>query len=273
MKISSRSHGQGPTLILLHGYAGSVLHWDLVVRELESKFTCVVVNYSHFYLGRGASSFSAQVEALEKWIIENFSGEQVHLAGMSYGAALAWGIGSRGKASIAKTILINPMPPEPAKHFSLKGMRFFFNLPLGRKFVLLYIQTPFGKRFLKKCAEIFRHQNLEKSARLEALNGKKILFVGHIFNNFAWILKNENWSIWKSTLARWKHRTLLIFDDRDPLFEKPCYSDFDDLIRPEQKIVIRGAGHIAILGLPLLISQAIAEFLEKSDEIKKEKSA
>jgi pimeloyl-ACP methyl ester carboxylesterase len=220
-------------------------------------------------LGRGAISFSEQVKVLSQWISDNYPGQKIHLAGLSYGAALAWGISIRNKDQILKTILINPMPPEPAQHFSLKGMKFFFNIPLGRKFILLYLTTPFGKSFLRRCAEIFRNQHFEKNTRFDSLDGKKMLFVGHIFNNFAWILKTEDWSVWQKALMRWKQSVLLIFDDQDPLFEKPCYSDFCDLIRPEEKIVIRGAGHIAILGLPRYIGQKMSEFLQKEVSFKK----
>ena len=267
MKISSRAHGEGPVLVFLHGYAGSVLHWDSVVEDLKKQFTCVVVNYSHFYMGRTALSFADQAKLLADWIEEKFPLQKVHLIGMSYGAALSWAIGITHPHLVDRVVFVNPMPPAPARHFAMAGMKIFFRLPLGRKVVLAFLSTYFGRNFLKKCAHIFRLQTRRETKRLDNLEGKKKLFVVHLFNNFAWILKNENWKRWQESLRKdWKHQSMIIFDDKDPLFEKPCYSDFVDLLRCQEKVITSGAGHIATQNLPHLISQAVANFLLRQNK-------
>lgn len=245
------------------------MHWDPVVANLRHEFQCVVVNYSHFYMARSAITFTEQVALLSLWIRENFPSQKVSVVGMSYGAALSWGIGVKNPELIDKAVFINPMPPAPAQYFAMRTMKFFFSLPLGRKITFLFLSTYFGKNFLVKCAQIFRLQTKREASRLGSIHGKKKIFVGHLFNNFAWILKGENWSAWKEEISKkWNHSSLLIFDDQDPLFAKPCFSEFHDLIKPDDKFVTSGAGHISTQGLPNLISRTISLFLNRETKRK-----
>jgi pimeloyl-ACP methyl ester carboxylesterase len=263
VKISSRETGQGPVLILLHGYAGSVLHWKPLVSSLESHFRVVVVNYGHLYLGRQALSFTEQVDILGNWIAQSFPNQKVHVAGLSFGGALTWGLGLEFPNLIEKTIFINPMSPAPANHFHMKSMRFFFKIPLSRKSVFLFLSTSMGEKFLKKSAEIFRLQSESVTGRLTGLEGKKKIFIAHLFNNFAWILKQENWRIWDKKLALWNHPSLIIYDPMDPLFKRQSYGEFAQLLQCTEVMQIPDAGHIAIHGEPDKIATSMKEFLQK----------
>jgi pimeloyl-ACP methyl ester carboxylesterase len=262
VKVSARITGQGPTLILLHGYAGSVLHWKPLVTLLEPYFQVVVVNYGHLYLGRQALSFSEHVKILGEWIRQNFPNQKVHLAGLSFGGALTWGMGLEYPELIEKTVFINPMPSAPAGHFHMKSMRIFFKIPLSRKSVMLFLLSSFGQKFLKKSAEIFRLQSESAADRLTALEGKKGMFIAHLFNNFAWILKQENWKIWTRKLAEWRHPSLMIYDPFDPLFQRQAYSEFSQLLKCTETLQVPSAGHIAIQGAPNEIAEAMLKFFQ-----------
>lgn len=247
MKIHAREVGQGPALILLHGFAGNVAHWDPLLERLQKKFTCVVLNYSHFYLSREALSFAEQVQEVGRWIQYHYPNQRVHMCGISFGAALVWGVALKFPELVERTIFINPMPPQPARFFAMTSMRMFFTVPVFRKSILFYLHTPIGKKFLSKCAQLFRLRTQDNAERLTQLTGKKRLFIGHLFNNFAWILKNENWVKWHYKLESWVHNSLLIYDDMDPLFQAAAYEHFQDLLSCEETFVMRGTGHISIL--------------------------
>jgi pimeloyl-ACP methyl ester carboxylesterase len=91
-KIAFRESGSGHPLLLLHGYAGSVLHWDHVVAGIGNHYQVIVPNLTHVFMGRNALTFSEQIEILAKFIKLNFPNKKIHLAGISYGGALVWGI-------------------------------------------------------------------------------------------------------------------------------------------------------------------------------------
>ncbi len=124
VKIAFREVGSGPPLILLHGYAGSVLHWDPVVENLKDNYRLIIPNLSHLFMGKEPLKFSEQVEQFARFVQENFPGQKLNFAGTSYGAALVWGMGLRHPECVAQTIFINPMPPAPVDLNRGQGLQY-----------------------------------------------------------------------------------------------------------------------------------------------------
>lgn len=263
MQIEARTRGQGPVLILLHGFAGSVLHWEQMVSKLEPEMTCVLLNYSQFYLGRAAMPFSQQVDQIGEWIQKNYPRQRVHLAGMSFGGALAWAITLKYSHLVERCVFINPMPVNPTESFAMKSMRFFFTISLGRTAVFLFLETGLGQQFLTKCAQIFRLRSQKEASRLTSLQGRKKMLLGHLFNNFAWILRQEDWGEWMQRFELWRHPSLMIFDDQDPLFAPQTYQKMTELLKCEETVVLSGAGHIATALHSDLIAEEVLRFLKQ----------
>ncbi|MEZ0393334.1 MAG: alpha/beta fold hydrolase [Pseudobdellovibrionaceae bacterium] len=260
-KIAFREVGKGPVLILLHGYAGSVLHWDQVVQSLKSKNRLVIPNLSHLFMGKNPFTFSDQIEMFAGFIKENFPDQKVNLAGISYGGALVWGVALKHPELINQTVFINPMPPAPSDLFNVPVLKSFFRLPLNMRAIYMILRTPMGRFFLKRAAEVFRLERAEHWERIHDLHGRKLLFVCHVIHNFAFILKNENWNAWKMRLESWTHPSLLIYDHEDPLFQPKTYHRFQDLIGCDITQEIHQAGHIAIQTKPQEIADLIENFL------------
>lgn len=264
-KINFRIRGQGHPLILLHGFAGSVLHWEEVAGNLEKKFRVVPVNYSHFYLGRTHVSFSQQVRRLKVFIEENFKEEKVHLAGISYGAALCWALAAQYPEFIDRVVFINPMPVVPEKSFAMPLVRYFFKIPMHIKAIYFFLQTPLGRNFLKRSAEIFRVERAEGEARIENLKGRKLLLVANLYYQFMWILKNERWTDWESLVEKNPPRSMLMYDRFDPLFSERAYVEFAETMKCERVVYVESAGHIAIRTKPEFIAEQIQKYLSASN--------
>lgn len=261
-KIAFRECGEGPILIMLHGYAGSVLHWDPIVEKLKDSHKVVIPNLSHLFMGKENFTFSEQVTMFAEFIKENYPGQKIHLAGISYGAALVWGVALKYPQLVDRTIFINPMPPAPASRFHIQILKFFFFLPLNVQMIYLIMRTPVGRFVLKRATEVFRHERAELWERVKDLNGRKLMFVCHVIDNFAYILRNENWHHWEMRLESWTHPSILMFDPHDPLFEPRTYHDFQELIGCDLCFEIPDAGHIAIQTKPEEISKMIEDFLD-----------
>ncbi|MGZ3769923.1 MAG: alpha/beta fold hydrolase [Bdellovibrio sp.] len=264
-KISYRERGQGTLLILLHGYGGSVHHWEAVAEKLSHHYRVVVPNLSHIYMSSDKLFFTVQIEVLAKFIRDTFPGKKVHVAGVSYGGALCWGLASQYPELVKKTVLVNPMVTNPVKHFLPKELKFFFSIPLSLSSVYMMLSTPPGRKFLKRSAEIFRDERSEGVTAVENLKGRKLLFVAHMIHHFSWILRSENWKFWHQKMDDYCTDCCFIFDNCDPLFSKDAYQKFADHIGCENVIVLSGAGHLAIKTCPEIVSQHIFEFLEKQD--------
>ncbi len=261
-KIAHREAGEGPILLLLHGYAGSVLHWDPIVQNLKSDFKVVVPNLTHLFMGREYLSFSEQIEIMAEWIRTQYEGKKVHVAGISYGGALIWGLALRYPELVDRTVFINPMPPAPMSAFSVPILKSFFRLPWSLQAIYMILRTPMGRVFLKRAAEVFRIDRADLWEKGSELHGRKLLFVCHVIHHFAFILRQENWRAWKMRLESWTHLSLLIYDSEDPLFEPKTYHHFQELIGCDITKEVNGAGHIAIQTKPIEIAEMMREFLD-----------
>ncbi|KHD89378.1 MAG: hydrolase [Bdellovibrio sp. ArHS] len=261
-KITFRQRGQGPVLLLLHGYGGSVHHWESVAETLSTSYTVVVPNLSHVYLSSDKLFFTVQVEVLAKFIKEHFPEQKVSVAGLSYGGALAWGLSAQHPGLIQKTILINPMVTDPVKHFLPKELRFFFAVPLNLKSIYVMLSTPMGRLFLKRAAQIFRDERTEGVTAIEHLKGRKLQFVAHMIHHFSWILRSEDWNFWHQRLYTYRGECRLIFDTEDLLFNKDAYQKFAKHIGCDDVVSLTGAGHLAIKTRPDVVAQLMQEFLK-----------
>ncbi len=260
-RISFRVRGEGEPLILLHGYGGSVHHWESVANTLSQTHQVIIPNLTHLYMGQDKLFFSVQVEAIAMFLRTNFPGQQVHVAGVSYGGAMAWALASQHPEVVKQVILINPMVPEPIKHFLPMELRFFFSIPLNIKSIYVMLSTPMGRAFLKRSAQLFRDERSEGNAAVDKLTGRKLQFVAHMIHNFAWILRSEDWQIWNKKLVTYKGSCRLIFDQEDLLFNPEVYRKFAMQIGCEDLVQLVGAGHLAMKTRPDLISEKILEFI------------
>lgn len=261
-KIAFRSQGQGDIVVLLHGYAGSVSHWD-PLRPLLSKYYQVIVpNLTHLTLGRKAMTFSAQIDELARFIRKFNRGRAVNLVGLSYGGALTWGLATRYPELVGRVVLINPLPPEPIKSITWRGLRTFLSFPVTSALLLPFLGSRWGRDFLRSSAEIFRNVDHAPSLeRVEALEGRKLQFVSHLMLRFSWILRQERWEIWRKKLEFWSHETLMVYDEADPLIKTQAYEQFCELLGCDQKLVTQGAGHISTINSPHMICWEVMKFL------------
>lgn len=268
-KIAYRERGSGPLLVLLHGYAGSVLHWDPLLPILEEHYRVVVPNLSHIYMGQEPLTFSNQVEQLAEFLEKKFPKEKFHLAGISYGAALSWGLALRHPDLVARVVFINPMPPGPMDSFDINVLKSIFRLPLNIRGIYMILRTPVGRFFLKRAAEVFRVERKDQMERMDGLHGRKLLFVCHVIYKFSWMLRNENWRGWKERLSQWAHPTLMIYEGRDPLFSRRSYMEFAENLSCDEVIETLGAGHISIQTRSEEIAGYIHKFLAPPASAKK----
>ncbi|PWU12886.1 MAG: hypothetical protein C5B49_15545, partial [Bdellovibrio sp.] len=90
VKVAFREMGEGETVILLHGYAGTVAQWEPLKVLLAKYYRVVLPNLGHLTLGREKRRFGQQVDEIRQFILESSPNQKVHLVGISYGGALTW---------------------------------------------------------------------------------------------------------------------------------------------------------------------------------------
>lgn len=265
-RIVYKDIGQGPLLVLFHGFGGTPLHWQDVGETLSLSYRVIIPNLSHIFINKEAYSFSEQVEILQTFIQTQFGNEKnISVGGTSFGGALAWGLTVRNPARFQKVIYVNPMPPAPMGLFSLGLLRHLMKLPINTKSAYVFLNTPMGKMLLPWLAKIFRIEREEGNARIENLTGRKLMFVSHIISRFSWIIKGEDWEWWRERL---RHRastasSFLIFDSTDPLFDKKTYEDFSNLVGCTTICEVKGGGHLTVKTKPDRVAREIETFLQQ----------
>ena len=218
-------------------------------------------------MGKAEIKFSEQIYHLSRFLEHYFPQQKVHLMGMSYGGALAWGFALEHPETVECVALLNPLLPNPIPTIQVSLLRNFIRLPMPRPLIYGILMTPLGKLIIQKAAEIFRDERVKLLS--EELRGRRLFFVCHVFQRFSWLVRQENWSSWIQKLKHWAHPTVIIYDQQDPLISEESYESFARMLSCDAKHVLSGAGHIAtkLAGEP--IARAVGQFLS----MEKHKSA
>lgn len=262
-KIAFREYGHGPLLVLLHGYGGSVMHWDPVVDALKNKYRVVVPNLTHLYMSKNRLLFPVIVELVAEFIKTNFPGEKASVAGLSFGGTIAWGLALHHPHIVDRLVLMNPLMTHPVQNFRLPETRYFFVMPMDDKSIIRLFGTPIGSSFLKKCAQIFRPDREQAGRALERLTGTKLAFVAGIISHFSWILRNEDWNFWDANLDRLSVPTMMIYTKDDQLFPEAAYERFAHDIKAVRVVALEDGGHIISRSIPATVSHLCDEFIAK----------
>lgn len=257
-KITHRIYGEGPPLLLLHGYGGSVHHWNPLIELLKNDYQLFVPNLSHLYLSRDQIYFSVQAMALLKWIESLEIQKPIHIMGTSYGATLGLAISSYDPQLVKSLTLINPLVTDPVSKFTLPELRYFFVSNLKKEDLEYQLSMPIGRSFLSRASALFRNEKV--SERIELLGRKKEFFV-HFVHNFSWILNNENWLLWEEKLKTQNTAKLLIHDLSDKLFTEQVYKTFSQKLKNCQVHQTIDGGHLSLLSIPSELSLFILDFL------------
>lgn len=261
-KIHHRQSGDGPILVLLHGYGGSVRHWNGIIEKLKSKYCVVTPNLSQLFLHPIRLYFSVQVELVAKYLRSQFPGKKVLLGGCSFGGALAWAVAVQYPELVEKMILINPLVPDAKDKFGLPEIRYFFAGPVTEKSLQSLVMTPIGKDLLRTFAVSFREERVKGNVAIEKLKGEKLAFAAKLIYGLIWILRQENWKIWLSKINQVKTKvpTLLIYGREDKIFSPEVYKEFAQALGAASVKEVSGAGHLAITAQPDSICEMILEF-------------
>lgn len=274
IKITYREVGtHGPLLMLLHGYGGSVLHWDEMVEDLSRHFRVIIPNLSHLYMSSDKLLFTVQIEVLAEFIRTHYHNEKINLMGTSFGGAIAWGLALQHPQLVQEIFFVNPLIPDPIPHFIVNEIRYFFRLPLTEKATQVLFATPIGKIFLRKIAQIFRDERAEGKLALETLSGRKLQFLASMVANLVWIVRSEDWTHWWGRLNSLPVKNTFIFDKDDALFGPDTYRSFAAHLGSERIVELNGAGHLAIKTRPRLISNIVLEQLTEQNEKTKKEAA
>jgi pimeloyl-ACP methyl ester carboxylesterase len=268
--------GKGTPIVLLHGLGGNPSQWHEYVASLAPYHTVIVPNLSHLFYSSDRLSFAHQAQILKEYLID--MGREfgvLGIAGQSYGGTLALAVAIKELTIVDRVILINPIPPWPIRYFRNSFLRFFMRTStLLSQLKSGLLETQVGVQFLKELSLVFPWRWLLKMVNDESFSTARYQRFHLEMERFAWIFQKEVWDQW----TQWQvpsHRSLLIYDPNDPLFNPVAYPDLIEKLKIEHVIKLKYSGHILVPQNKFEIQLGIRRFMEPgyNDEFKIQKAS
>jgi pimeloyl-ACP methyl ester carboxylesterase len=262
--IAYRESGQGPNLILLHGYGGSPHDWDHLVHGLTTRFRVIVPHLSSLYMDSDEKvSFRTQVEVLSEFVGRVLpEAETTHMIAASYGGALAWGLSVFDPRRIDRLILLSPMPPDPMPRIRMPSLRRVLKLSIWPQLLWLFLKTKWGQKLLPALAEHFNVGWLKKtSERFHKVTGRKVRLAVHVIHRFGWIIQKENWSYWEKRIRFIESPVCLIWGSEDKLYLENEPERLQSIFPSCRLHRIHGAGHVIAKESPTQVEAILDSFL------------
>ena len=262
-RIAYLDEGQGPPLILLHGYGGSMWQWEYQ-QPLAAHFRVITPDL----LGSGLSD-KPDLDYRPEELIESVRGlmdslelTTATLVGNSMGAGVAIGMALTHPERVDRLVLIDGLPDHVRERLTSPLMQRAVNsrLPvwLARLGNWLFPHTG-TERVLKEI--VFNHALLtpavlDRSNR----NRQRANLIAPLFS------VRDSLPLWEQHFAsrfhEIRHPTLILWGEQDRLFPPQVGRDLHTAITPSKLIVIPDSGHIPQWEQPKTVNQHLREFLQ-----------
>jgi pimeloyl-ACP methyl ester carboxylesterase len=263
-RIAYLDHGQGPALILLHGFGGSMWQWEYQQIPLGAHYRVITPDL----LGAGLSDkpdigyTPDEMVASLQGLMAALGIERATLAGNSMGGGLAIGMALTHPEQVDRLILIDGLPDHVRERLTSPLMRRAVDsrMPL---WVIRLANWLFGGRATETVLKeiVYDHRLLtpavlDRSNRNRARPGLLGPLMTIRGNLPAWE------SGFGSRLSKVSRPTLILWGQYDRLFPLAVGRDLQAAIPGATFEVIPDAGHMPQWEQPDLVNHRILSFLE-----------
>lgn len=270
--IQYKETGSGPTVVLVHGYGGTIYDWDEVVAILSKSYTVVIPNLSSIYMDPlRAVSFSQQVTVFREFVnfFKKSTKDKVYIAGGSYGAAICYAVAIEEPSLLDRVALLNPMPPKPKDLLKNPAMRLLMEASKLPAAVVLLLKSPAGRIGVKYIQRIFNVPWIKSNAqknRLEKITTRKAKLIAHVLNRFTWISEVEDWEQWEKRLGYLKTPVHIIWGDKDNLFIPGTYERLSEKFPSCEITKIEGGKHVLMKERPEEVARILQKFFSSNEK-------
>ncbi|MES2770334.1 MAG: alpha/beta hydrolase [Bdellovibrionota bacterium] len=270
--IQYKEIGSGSTVILVHGYGGTIYDWDEVAALLAKNYHVVIPNLSSIYMDPlRAVSFSQQVTVFREFInlFKKSAKDTIYIAGGSYGAAICYGVAIEESNLVDRVALLNPMPPHPRDLLKNSAMKLLMEASKLPAAVVLLLKSPAGRLGMKYIQRIFNVPWIKSNAqknRLEKITTRKAKLIAHVLNRFTWINEVEDWEQWEKRLGYLKTPVHIIWGDKDNLFISGTYERLSEKFPSCEITKVEGGKHVLMKERPEEISRILIKFFSSHEK-------
>ena len=274
IKLHCVSQGEGPLVLLLHGFPEFWYSWRYQIPFLASRFKVVAPDMRGYDLSdkpQGVSEYRLDKLCGDvQGLIEAFGEKKAHVVGHDWGGAVAWAFAMAYPDSVDRLVVMNA--PHPAAF----AMNIMTNpRQMARSWYMFFLQVPvvpemllkaFGSFMLKRSftdwavdKEAFTPEDLDRLA--EAANRPGALTGG--MNYYRAMVRNfSGLRALRGSVPRIKSPTLLIWAEDDRALGKELTYGLDPYF--ENGLTVRyipDCSHWVQQEQPLLVNELLDEFL------------
>ena len=264
IKLHTIMIGEGPPLILLHGFPDFWYGWKSVISGLKSKFKLIIPDMRGYNLSdkpEGVEKYKIEILVEDiKGLIESLSLGKIFLAGHDWGGIVAWAFAEKHPELLYKLAILN------APHMRI----FEKNLRTNKK---QQKASYYVFEFLKPDGEKFLFKNDYKWLKFAVFEGMKNK------NNFTDFDKEQYLSAWTQpgailggvnyyraniSFKEWKGKidvpTLVIHGMKDIAVLPSVLDDLSEYVSDLKVIRAENASHWVMHDVPELIVTSFKEF-------------
>ncbi|MBW2478154.1 MAG: alpha/beta hydrolase [Deltaproteobacteria bacterium] len=242
-------HGQGPTLILIHGLGSSHLDWEHQVEFLAEHFQIVTIDLrGHGKSGKPPGPYSVSLFASDvAKLIRSLRLAPAHVAGISMGGMVAFQLAIDAPELLKSLVIINSGPALVLRTTQERAA-FFLRGLIIRCLGMGYLAQMLGKMLLPE-----PHQ---KSLQIKLINrwskNDKKAYLASLRAITGWSVEDH--------ISAIQCPSLIMSADNDytPVGFKQAY--LSKMIRAEL-VVIRNSRHLSPIDQPKQVNNAILKFL------------
>ncbi len=255
--------GEGPAVILIHGFGGSMWQWEYQQHALSQHFRVLTLDLP----GAGLSD-KPEIDYRPDQMLDFFVGfmdavkvQQATVVGNSMGAGLAIGMALAHPARVAKLILVDGLPQHVMEKLTSPSIRRALETS-APSWLVSFGNMLFGGLMIESVLREIVHDPalltpavIERSNRNRQRPGliKPIMAV------------RENLPLWESgfatRLGEIIHPTLVIWGEEDRVFPIAVGEELHQTITESRFIRIPKAGHIPQWEQPDVVNQEIITFI------------
>ncbi len=263
-RIAYLDVGEGPPVILIHGFGGSMWQWEQQQHALSQHFRVLTPDLP----GAGLSD-KPEIDYRPDQMLDFFVGfmdavkiPQATLVGNSMGAGLAIGMALAHPTRVAKLVLIDGLPQHVIEKLTSPSVRRALETR-APSWLVSFGNILFGGLMIESVLREIVHDPalltpavIERSNRNRQRPGliKPIMTV------------RENLPLWESGFAarvgEITHPTLVIWGEEDRVFPIAVGEELHQSIKGSRFIRIPKAGHIPQWERPDLVNQELITFIQ-----------
>ena len=256
--------GEGPPLLLIHGFGGEIWVWEKQVSALSQRYRLYIPDLLGYgYSDRPKVDYTPTlfIDSIRQ-LMDHLGVHRASLIGNSMGGGIAWAFALSHPERVDKLVLIDSIPPDLLPEVRNPSFRWFLairNLPLLPSLAVSLHTRGMLRTTLKEMVHddrLITDAVVERQYQIGRIGGTGRVMTSTA-RQVAEVKRHEG------ALAALAKPTLIIWGEQDEVFAVSVGKQLHSLIKTSELLVVKDSGHMPMWERPDETNRAILEFLRR----------